>query len=131
MYQTNQIVVFETTKAINTCVEKADMKLMGGYRVEFFREFLCQIVFELLKCVCEQSHQFCCPELVALLRKLFDFIGSGKVRYKLFDGNGGRSIITGPRISLRYCRTMIIDGPADHLLDESTHNVLISVVSLL
>jgi hypothetical protein len=86
VYQTNQIVVSETIKAIHVCVERADMKLMGAHREDFFKGFLCQIVFGVLKYVCEQSHQFCCPELVALLRKPLDFIGSGKVKYKLFDG---------------------------------------------
>jgi hypothetical protein len=41
VHQTNQVVVFETIKAIDACVEKADMKLMGDERAGFFREFLC------------------------------------------------------------------------------------------
>jgi hypothetical protein len=84
--QSNQTVVLETIKAIDACIEKADLKLMGGERESFFREVLFKLIVALLCSICDASHQFCYPEIVALLRKLFDLIGSGKVRCRLFEG---------------------------------------------
>jgi hypothetical protein len=84
--QTNHTVVLETIKAIDACVEKADLRLMEREREGFFREFLFGFIVELLWALCSGSHQFCYREVISLLRKLFDLIGSGKIRCQLFEG---------------------------------------------
>ena len=82
--QVNHTVVLETLKALDKFVARGDLKLVGEQRNAFFGPFLAQLLVQLLSACCESTHQFCYPEVAALLRKLFDFVGTGKLNCRLY-----------------------------------------------
>ena len=82
--QRNHAVVLETIKALDKFIAKGDLKLVGEPRGAFFGGFLCPLLEELLLMCCQPTHYFCYPEASALVRKLFDFVGTGKLNCQLF-----------------------------------------------
>lgn len=80
----SQLTVLAVIRALDTCVYKADMKLIDQPRVEFFTSFLLEIVYRLLLAITDSCHSFCYSQILRLLFKLFDFVATGKVRCDLF-----------------------------------------------
>jgi hypothetical protein len=105
LHSENHVAVFETIKALDCCIEKADMKLIEEPRDEFFRAVLVKVTSQLLVVLCDASHRFCAGELTALIRKICDFVGSGKLRVQLFpdaENIEGLSACLAERIVLEF-----------------------------
>ena len=82
--ESDHIAVLNSIKALDTCVEKADLKFINDSRENFFRSFLGLIIYRLLYLLFDGSKSFCYSQTMRFLRKLYDFIGTGKVRCQLF-----------------------------------------------
>ena len=84
LQQRNRTAVLETIKAIDCCVSQADLKLINQARDDFFRNYFIRILTELMIVSCGSDYRFCYKELVSLLYKLFNLVGTGRIRCELF-----------------------------------------------
>lgn len=80
----SHVTVLGSIKALDIIVEKADLKLVEDTRDGFFRGFIGIVMYRLLFIITDSGHFYCYSQVLRFLRKLFDFIGTGKIRCQLF-----------------------------------------------
>lgn len=98
--------VLGSIKALDKCVEKADMKLIEETRVEFFSNYLGVIIYHLLHIITDPNHFYCYSQVLRLLYKLFDLVGTGKVRCDMYPETDN---IQG--MSIYLCEMTVADFP--------------------
>lgn len=81
----SHLTVLGAIRAIDTIVDKADMKLIDQPRNDFFSNLLVGITYQFLFAITDSNHSFCYSQLLRILYKLFDFVATGKVRCQLFE----------------------------------------------